>query len=253
MTKTTLPTPPKTGKANRRVRPSPNNSSIAQVRQIEQHTQLRTNVAASSMIRSIIPDKYHCTLKYCSSKQYTTGTGGIVGTTNTFRLNGLYDPDTTGVGHQPYGFDQITPFFSSYTVRKVWIAITVTGVDDSSTFLAWMVQPQSSTTTLASTTLEQVSEYDEMNFVMLGQSTSGVPNQQVTLPPIDLPKLEGLSWQAYYGNSNYRGLVATNPAQGSQFVVGIGNAAGTVSKVATLTIEIFFDAYFEGRKSLPQS
>ncbi len=205
------------------------------------------------MIRSILPDRYHCVFKYCSSKQYSSSTGGIVGSTNTFRLNGLHDPDVTGAGHQPYGYDQITPFYASYTVRRAWATITVTGVDDSSTFLAYMIQPQGSSTTLAGLTLEQVSEYDETNFVVLGQSSSGVPNQQVTIPLIDLPKLEGFSWPAYYGNSNYRASVGSNPSQGSQLVLGVGNAAGTTGKVATLTIEIFFDSYWEGRKSLPQS
>jgi hypothetical protein len=247
------PSQPKTGKALRRRR-ADENTSVAQVRQIEQHSVTAMAVSARSMIRSILPDKYHCTLKYCSSKQYTSGTGGIVGTTNTFQLNGLYDPDITGAGHQPYGFDQITPFYSVYTVRNARAVITVTGVDDSSNFLAWMIQPQNSSSTLASSTLEQVSELDEMNFVVLGQTTSGLPSQQINLPRLDLPKIEGLNWLAYEGNANYRALTSSgNPSSGTKLVVGIGNAAGTVSKVATLTVEIWFDAYFQGRKSLPQS
>jgi hypothetical protein len=224
------------------------------VRRVEQHAVDVTRIPQSTMVRSIIPDRYHCVLKYCSTKQYTSGTGGIVGTTNTFQLNGLYDPDITGAGHQPYGFDQITPFFSVYTVRRAWATITISGVDDASTYLAWMIQSNNSSSTLASSTLEQVSEYDEMNFLLLGSAVSGIPNQQVTIPILDLPKLEGLTWDAYLGNANYRALTASgNPSAGTKLVLGVGNAAGTVSKVATLTIEIFFDSYFEGRKSLPQS
>ncbi len=205
------------------------------------------------MLRSIFPDTLRRTLKYCSSKSYTTGTSGIVGSTNTFRLNGLHDPDTTGVGHQPYGYDQITPFYGVYTVVRAWADITVSGVDDSSTYLAYMVQPSLSSTTLASSTLEQVSEYDEMNFVMLGATTSGVPNQQIRIPMIDLPKLEGLSHSAYLGNANFRGTVGANPAQGAQLVIGIGNAAGTSAKAATLTIELYQESVWQSRKSLPQS
>ncbi len=222
-------------------------------RALERHTQQTLVVPPSQMLRSIFPDTLRRVLKYCSSKSYTTGTSGIVGSTNTYRLNGLHDPDTTGVGHQPYGYDQLTPFYGVYTVVRAWAEITVSGVDDSSTYLAYMVQPSLSTTTLASSTLEQVSEYDEMNFIMLGQSSSGIPNQSIRLPKIDLPKLEGLSMESYLGNSNFRGSVGSNPSQGSQFVVGIGNAAGTSAKVATLTVELFFESVWQSRKSLPQS
>lgn len=34
----------------------------------------------------------------------------------TMNLNSVYDPDRTGVGHQPYGFDQLTPIYNRYRV-----------------------------------------------------------------------------------------------------------------------------------------
>lgn len=210
-------------------------------------------MSKNSLLRSVLPDRFHCVLKYCSSKAYTTGVGGIVGAKNTFRLNGLFDPDITGVGHQPYGYDQITPFFSVYTVRKVWMNITVSGVDDANTYLAYAITPSLSTTNPVGMGIEQISESDETNFVMLGSSTSGVPNQQIKLPKIDLPQLEGLSWEAFYGNINQRAAITANPGQGAQFHIGVGNTAGLAAKSATLTVEIFFDAYFEGRMSMPQS
>ncbi len=212
-----------------------------------------TKLPTSSMFRSILPNRYHCTLKYCSAKTYTTGVNGIVGTTNTFQLNGLYDPDTTGVGHQPYGFDQLATFYKLYTVRNARVNIIVTASDDPANYLAWMVQPNSDSAVLAGSTLEVVSEYDVMNFMCLGQSTSGVPYQQVTLPNLSLPDLEGVTWPAYMGMEDFRALTTTNPANSTRFVVGLGNSAGNASKTATIIVEIFFDAYFENRVSLPQS
>lgn len=40
-----------------------------------------------------------------------------------FRAASLYDPDQSGVGHQPRGFDQIMPMYTHFTVIKSKIAI----------------------------------------------------------------------------------------------------------------------------------
>lgn len=35
---------------------------------------------------------------------------------HVFSMNGMYDPDITGTGHQPRGFDQLMALYSQYTV-----------------------------------------------------------------------------------------------------------------------------------------
>lgn len=49
---------------------------------------------------------------------------GIAAATYSFRANSLYDPDFTGVGHQPIGFDQLMPFYEHYTVIAARIKCT---------------------------------------------------------------------------------------------------------------------------------
>lgn len=36
-----------------------------------------------------------------------------------FNLNSLFDPDRTGAGHQPMGYDQLTPLYNKYRVYSV--------------------------------------------------------------------------------------------------------------------------------------
>lgn len=40
-----------------------------------------------------------------------------------FTANGLYDPNTTGVGHQPLGFDQLMTMYEHYTVIASKISV----------------------------------------------------------------------------------------------------------------------------------
>lgn len=56
---------------------------------------------------------------------FTTTLTSIAATTwHLFRGNSLYDPDYTGVGVQPYGYDQICPaFYTEYCVRAAKISV----------------------------------------------------------------------------------------------------------------------------------
>jgi len=44
----------------------------------------------------------------------------------TYRANDLFDPDATGIGHQPYGFDQMISFFNHFTVIGSKITVQTT-------------------------------------------------------------------------------------------------------------------------------
>lgn len=44
--------------------------------------------------------------------------------TYSYRANSLYDPDFTGTGHQPIGFDQLMNFYNHYTVLGSRLKVT---------------------------------------------------------------------------------------------------------------------------------
>lgn len=51
---------------------------------------------------------------------------------HSFRANSCYDPDFTGIGHQPMAFDQYMALYSRYTVVGSKISITASPQDDTS-------------------------------------------------------------------------------------------------------------------------
>lgn len=66
-------------------------------------------------------------LKYTEEFTLNPGTGAIG--RYTFRANGMFDPNYSGTGHQPYSFDQIMGLYSHFTV--VGSKITLQNVESS--------------------------------------------------------------------------------------------------------------------------
>jgi len=72
------------------------------------------------------------TLKYASFDEQVSA--GI--SVYTYRLNSLYDPDETGTGSQPYGFDELMAFFNRYRVEMVDVEIEVSNTGTDSAIVA---------------------------------------------------------------------------------------------------------------------
>lgn len=70
-----------------------------------------------------LPSSLVTTLRYRQQYSYDTASG-LLGS-YSFRANSCFDPDYTGIGHQPMGFDQFAALFAHYTVLKSTIKVTV--------------------------------------------------------------------------------------------------------------------------------
>lgn len=89
-----------------------------------------------------ISPRYFCTLKY--QQETTLGAGiGATGIQN-FAGNGCWDPDITGTGFQPVGWDQIMAMYRYCTVHASTIAILV--MNETDAFTKIMVLPSLSLT-----------------------------------------------------------------------------------------------------------
>lgn len=69
----------------------------------------------SAFTKAPIPNKFATKLRYQSYNSINPGVAGIAGV-HVISANGLFDPDITGVGHQPRGFDQFMTMYDHYTV-----------------------------------------------------------------------------------------------------------------------------------------
>jgi len=72
--------------------------------------------------RSVIANRYITKLIYSDTFNLSNAVGAVVW--QQFRINDLYDPDFTGTGHQPMGFDQLCPtLYSRFVVTGCKVVI----------------------------------------------------------------------------------------------------------------------------------
>lgn len=67
---------------------------------------------------------YRAKMIYASPLELNTTITGFA--VQVFTVNGLYDVDITGVGHQPAGFDQMMALYNEYVVTHAWIKAAMT-------------------------------------------------------------------------------------------------------------------------------
>lgn len=94
-------------------------SGVAKRRQITKKRWLPANVVANRHVGvprpwAPLPMRQYGTFRYHSNHLLNPGAGVCVD--QVFSANGMYDPDITGTGHQPYGFDQMMANYDHYTV-----------------------------------------------------------------------------------------------------------------------------------------
>lgn len=70
---------------------------------------------------TIVPAR--CMVKMPYYEEFSVAVGAAAYADYTFSLTSIFDPNTTGTGHQPRGHDQWASFYNYYRVRKVTIVL----------------------------------------------------------------------------------------------------------------------------------
>lgn len=90
-----------------------------------------------------------------------------------FSCNGLFDPNITGVGHQPRGFDQLMVLYDHYVVIGAKIVVTFSTTDPAGDGNMCGVTVRDNSTAL--TTANSIMEARYISYGGLGGETNGPP------------------------------------------------------------------------------
>lgn len=192
----------------------------------------------------LFPIRRKCMLRYHEQTFTLTSTTGSV-STYVFSANGLYDPNVTGTGHQPMGFDQMMLSYEHYCTLNA--RIKVDAYTTTSGIACVAVTRRSASTPI--TVVEQIME--EGNIVSDLTLASGIYGSMRSLQmDLDVAKFGGTD--NLLDNDDYRGDVTTNPVEQSYFHIQVWSPlAGTVTVGFRVTIE--YEAMFTEPRLLTQS
>lgn len=190
-----------------------------------------------------IPARFLTKMKYAESFVLS----GVGMRTQQMNLNSLFDPNRSGIGHQPYGFDQLcgpsgTALYNRYRVYKVDYVVVV--ANDS-----YNIHYAVLNTNDASPPIGNVSEARENPRCQYQCQNPGGTLKKIT-GSISLPSLLGRTKSQYMSNPDYAAQYNATPnelAVMNIFCQGLNDDVGvsmshTVNILLTYHVE-FFDAH----------
>ena len=181
-----------------------------------------------------------------------------VGGTNSyvFQLNNLFDPDTTGVGHQPMYFDNMATLWSKYKVDFAKIKVTVVNsTANTAVYNAGVVtQPTQNYKLLLIKDLQAGTDIPSTINELIEQRSSNIkwrfvsPQFNGSLPSISMHSAPHKDTNRSYKDDTLLSLTTAGPSQGIYCGIYITSADGvTDPPVCYLDVQITYYATFYDR------
>lgn len=163
----------------------------------------------------------------------------------SFRLNSLFDPDLTGTGHQPLGFDQIKLFYTRYRVFSVDWVLQVSNRGDQPVRVACIPH---NATSITYSNMEHVCESPRAQHRHIGYNTG---NGTCTMRGhCNLPSINGVTSSVYKSDDAYQAQISSSPTEQIDLSIFL---LTTASINVQYTIQFMFHAEFFDPIALTQS
>lgn len=178
-------------------------------------------------------------------RQALTGSASSV-QAYVYSANGPYDPDITGTGLQPVGFDQLMTFYNHYTVMNSRIRVVFQNTGTVDTHVAVSVSGSSTVTTDEAVLVAN----GELVYTVL--TPSGIAGSIATLrASTNAARFQGID--DVMDDPNMRGDSASNPTEQLYYHCSIWNPASATVPTVLLDAYIEYDVIFHEPRKAPLS
>jgi hypothetical protein len=155
-------------------------------------------------------------LRVVLTYSFTTSLTSTAGSTATqlFAGNGAFDPDITGVGAQPLGYDQWSSFYLRYRVLASSIEVNLATPDITTNdqgIVRAVVTPSNTSTTFTNLSAAAAQPYAKQR--LLNGVSGGVGPFAPIRSSMETDLIMGVTKQSVMSEENYGAAVSANPAE----------------------------------------
>jgi len=156
-----------------------------------------------------------------------------------FRANSAFDPDLTGVGHQPDFFDQLAAIYQQYCVTGCLAKLAVSNLSTTvPIFLSvWWTDVNNS-----SQSVEASREAKYGKFYTVGPSTGAHGSMDIVIPRMSSNQIQGMK-DVTQDPNNYQ-LVTVNPTDQWFLIIKVESADGSSTVNAQIEVLLIQDMLF---------
>ena len=186
-------------------------------------------------------------LTYFENRIAIDPTLGGIAADRVFRLNSLYDPDLTGVGHQPAGFDQLMTLYKYYAVVAASAHVTFQNTDTSNEAICIT---NVSNTNASITDVQPVIENGRCNYMLL--SAAGRSRDVIDMK-CAVNVLEEVGGRNVLDNQDLWGQAGSDPTNQLYLHVAAQPNSTTNMGPIGLVVVIEYDVIFFQPNTIPSS
>ncbi len=194
--------------------------------------------------RAPFPDQYRVSLRY--GEQRLRGPGTTVDN-YVYRANSVFDPDLTGTGHQPMGFDQLAALYNRYRVTAVKYSITIANLTAEP--MQFVIVAKNDTANLIS--VDQAHELPFSRAITVGGINGGQAVRTISAW-VSNRAVTGVSASKYKDNQ-YAAIVTANPTEAIGLVMRALSLDAATNLNYNITVALTYNTVFYDRITLASS
>lgn len=197
------------------------------------------------------PNSYTAKLRYVEEITLNPAAGGIV--SYVFRANDCFDPNLTGVGHQPKGFDELMARYDHFSVigsKMIVKYMPNTPQAGNTSYMGIYLSDNGTRVTGHANVADLLESRAAGRYITVGDSAfSGRKNMVYST----FSAKKFFRKKEIIGDSLYRGDIATSPTEQAYFEIYSASVGSVDSSAVNLLVSIDYLVVFTERKYLAQS
>lgn len=209
-------------------------STGSQTTQTGPGTKIPRGIKGSA--NTFLPKKRKFTFVYSDMVSVSAlAAGGYQG--HAFNGNGLFDPDDTGTGHQPRGFDQMKAIYRTYNVKASAIRVRFVGTSTGAGVVCGLFADASSDTNPTTGYIYDVLEIYKNNGIL-----SNTDGSKAIVELSDRRTTKSMQYSKESDASE--ALMTANPSNTWLWRIIVWNAHPTAAFTGQIFVDLVYEAVF---------